>query len=46
MNDKKDTQPQNEAQSYFDKLEKATPTQVAQSVIAKIVQKLKDDKKT
>lgn len=46
MKDKKDQSPQSESQSYFEKLETATPTQVAQSVIAKILQKLKEDKKS
>lgn len=46
MKDKKDQQPQPESQSYLDKLEQATPTQVSQSIIAKILQKLKEDKKS
>jgi hypothetical protein len=46
MKDKKDQTPQSESQSYFEKLEAATPTQVAQSVIAKILLKLKEDKKS
>ena len=46
MKDKKDQSPQPESQSYFEKLETATPTQVAQSIIAKILQKLKEDKKS
>jgi len=45
MKDKKDTSPKPEAKSYFDKLETATPTQVSQSIIAKIVQELKKLKK-
>ncbi|MBP9670565.1 hypothetical protein KBD75_04155 [Candidatus Woesebacteria bacterium] len=46
MKDQKDQSPKAETQSYFEKLETATPTQVAQSVIAKILQKLKEDKKS
>ena len=46
MKDQKDQQPQAESQSYLDKLEQATPTQVSQSIIAKILQKLKEDKKS
>ena len=46
MKDQKDQQPQSESQSYFEKLETATPTQVSQSIIAKILKKLKEDKKS
>lgn len=44
MKDHKDLAPQAESQSYFEKLETATPTQVSQSIIAKILKKLKEDK--
>lgn len=46
MKDHKDQPPKTESQSYFEKLETATPTQVAQSIIAKILKKLKEDKKS
>lgn len=46
MKDQKDQQPQVESQSYFEKLETATPAQVSQSIIAKILKKLKEDKKS
>ena len=43
MKDQKDLAPQPEAQSYFEKLETATPTQVSQSVVAQIMQQLAND---
>lgn len=41
MKDNKDQQTQAETQSYLDKVESATTTQIAQSVIAKIILKIK-----
>ena len=43
MKDHKDLAPQAESQSYFEKLETATPTQVSQSVVAQIMQQLAND---
>ncbi len=43
MKDQKDLAPQAESQSYFEKLETATPAQVSQSVIAQIMQQLAND---
>lgn len=46
MKDHKDQQPPAESQSYLEKLETATPTQVAGSIIAKIIQQLAKLKKS
>lgn len=46
MKDKKDTEHSVEAKTFFEKIETATPTQVAQSVIAQILLKLKKGKKS
>ena len=43
MKDQKDLAPQVESQTYFEKLETATPAQVSQSVIAQIMQQLVND---
>lgn len=40
-NDHKDVPPAPEPDSFFEKIEKATPTQVSQAVIAKILLKIK-----
>jgi len=45
MKDHKDNSPKPEAKSFFEKIETATPTQVSQSIIAKILQELKKLKK-
>lgn len=45
-NDHKDTLIAPEPDSFFEKVEKATPAQVSQSLIAKILLKLKKDKKS
>ncbi len=44
MKDHKDTQPKVETKTFMEKLETATPTQVAQSIIAQVVQKIKHTK--
>ncbi len=46
MKDTKNSESKPETKSFLEKLETATPTQVAQSVIAQILQKLKQDKKS
>jgi hypothetical protein len=40
-NDQKDVITNPESDNFFEKLEKATPTQVSQAIIAKILLKLK-----
>ena len=44
--DQKNVEQQPEADSFFEKVEKASPTQVSQAIIAKILLKLKKDKKS
>lgn len=46
MKDMKNREPKPETKTFLEKLETATTTQVAQSVIAQIMQKLKQDKKS
>jgi hypothetical protein len=46
MKDKKDQSPQSESQEYLDRLTEKTPEEASLSVIAKILQKLKEDKKS
>ena len=45
MKDHKDIAPVSEVDGFFDKVEKATPTQISQAVIAKILLELKKLKK-
>ena len=45
MKDHKDSTPKPEVKSFLDKLETATPSQVSQSIIAKILLELKKLKK-
>jgi|GEM_PF-2878920 len=45
MKDHKDVAPVSEGDSFFEKIEKATPTQISQAVIAKILLELKKLKK-
>jgi hypothetical protein len=40
-NDRKDTVPTPEPSNFFEKLERATPAQASQSIIAQIILKLK-----
>lgn len=46
MKDHKDAQSKIESQTFFEKIETATPTQAALSVIAQIMQKLAKLKKS
>lgn len=45
MKDAKDTTQSQEAQKFLDQLEKATPKQAAQSLVAKIMEALRDSSK-
>ncbi len=46
MKDTTNNEPKVEIKNYLDKIETATTTQVSQSIIAQIVQKIKKSKKT
>lgn len=46
MKDTKNSESRAEAKTFLEKLETATPSQAAQSVIAQILLKLKQDKKS
>ena len=46
MKDHKDIAPESGVDTFFEKIEKATPTQISQSIIAKILLELKKLKKS